>query len=59
MLPVVVGGMKGSLGIVPGVAGNLAQALEDTRRRIKLIVHHDHGAVHYRSASWKTWLLDV
>lgn len=54
-IPVVVGGMERSLGVVPGVASDLAQALEDTRRRIKLIVHHDHGAVHnLRSASWKT-----
>lgn len=45
-IPVVVGGVVRTRRLFPGVAGDLAKALEDARRRIQLIVRHDHGTVH-------------
>lgn len=45
-LPGIEASMYGGLGVVPGVAGDLAQALKEPHGRVQQVVGHDCCAVH-------------
>jgi hypothetical protein len=39
-MPIVVGGVKGGFGLIPSVAGNLLESLEQPRWRVKAPIEH-------------------